>query len=120
MTTVTGVINRKGMTEHAETVTYTGMATNDTGYPIKLTDYADRTVQVDGTFGGATIVWEGSNDGTNYFTLSDPNGVALSFTAAGLKQVVESCLYQRPKVTGGSGAAINATVLVRRQRGGRA
>jgi hypothetical protein len=31
-------------------------------------------VQVAGTFSGATIVFEGSNDGTYYFTLSSPAG----------------------------------------------
>jgi hypothetical protein len=52
----------------------------DTGIAIDMTDYADRSVQVEGTFGSATITIEGSNDGTNWETLRDPQGVALTFT----------------------------------------
>src|SRR5258708_19661287 len=59
-------------------------AAGDVGQPLQRTDLADRSAQVTGTFAGATIVLEGSNDGANYFTLSNPAATALSFTAAGL------------------------------------
>src|SRR5258708_12295882 len=53
-------------------------AASDVGQPLQRTDLADRSVQVTGTFAGATIVLEGSNDGPNYFTLSNPPAIALS------------------------------------------
>ena len=44
--------------------------------PFEFVDWADRTIHVYGTFGvGGTVVLEGSNDGTNYVTLTDSNGV---------------------------------------------
>jgi hypothetical protein len=51
-------------------------AAGDVGQPLQRTDLADRSIQVTGTFAGATIVLEGSNDGANYFTLSNPAGTA--------------------------------------------
>lgn len=77
-------------------------------------DYVDRTVQVTGTFGGATIVLEGSNDGTNFVTLNAPGNSALSFTSAGLKQILESAAYIRPNISGGAGVSVDITVCARR------
>jgi hypothetical protein len=60
---------------------------------------SDRSVQVSGTFGGGTVLIEGSNDGSNWFTLTDPTGAALSFAAAGLKQILELTRYIRPRAS---------------------
>jgi len=80
-----------------------------------LIPWLDRTFQVDGTFAGATVVIEGSNDGVNYYTLTDPQGVPLSFTSADIKQVLEVVMGMRPRVSGGTGAtAINVTGFFRR------
>jgi len=77
----------------------------DTGTPVELVGHADRSVQIVGTFGvGGTIVLEGSNDGTNYVTLTDPQGNALSFTAAGLEAISELTRYIRVDVTAGDGS----------------
>jgi hypothetical protein len=89
-------------------------AAGDVGQPLQRTDLADRSVQVTGTFAGATIVLEGSNDGANYFTLSSPAGTALSFTAAGLMQVNQPTAWVRPHVTVGSGASLTVTMTARR------
>src|SRR5215472_17865970 len=89
-------------------------AAGDVGQPLQRIDLADRSVQVTGTFAGATIVMEGSNDGINYFTLSSPAGAALSFTAAGLMQVNEPIAFVRPRVTVGSGASLTVTLTARR------
>ncbi len=60
--------------------TYTNMANGDVGVPIKWPDYADRSVQVKGTFGvGGNLRFEGSNDGgTTYRSLADAGIGALS------------------------------------------
>lgn len=82
---------------------------NNVGISVKMPQHVDRCVEIRGVFDGATVVLEGSNGGTAYATLTNPAGSALSFTAAGLKQVVESPLYIRPNVTANVG---NNTVLV--------
>src|SRR5574343_930143 len=79
-------------------------ATDDTGSPLLIDRRTDRSVQVSGTFGaGGTLVIEGSNDGTNYYTLNDLQGTALSFTSARLEGISEMPLYIRPRVTAGDG-----------------
>jgi hypothetical protein len=89
-------------------------ASGDAGQPLQRVDLPDRSVQVAGTFAGATIVFEGSNDGANWFTLSSPSGAALSFTAAGLMQVNLPVAFVRPHVTSGSGASLTVTMTARR------
>jgi len=89
-------------------------ASGDLGQPLQRTDLSDRSVQMTGTFAGATLVFEGSNDGVNYFTLSNPAGSALSFTAAGLMQITEATAWVRPRVTAGSGATLTVTLAARR------
>lgn len=96
---------------NAAVYTWPAMATGDTGAPLSGPGFTDASYQVGGTFGGATIVIEGSNDGTNYITLTDPFNVALSFTAAALTQVLPICLWIRPRVSGGAGVVINVTAI---------
>ena len=81
-------------------------ASGDVGTAVQYENLTDRTVQITGTFTGSpTIVIEGSNDGTNYETLTDPQGNALSFTAAGLEAISENPKYIRPRATAGTGGA---------------
>jgi hypothetical protein len=87
-------------------VVWPGLVNGEAGDPIgpDLDLWSDRSVQVNGTFGtSGTVVWEGSNDGVNYYTLSAPQGTSLSFTSAALKQVLEGVLYARPRVAAGDG-----------------
>lgn len=86
--------------------TWANLATGDTGAPIQGSGFTDRSFQIGGTFGGSTVVIEGSNDGTTYATLKDPFGNSLSFTAAGFAQVIEIARYMRPRVSGGAAASI--------------
>lgn len=77
--------------------------------------WSDRSVQVTGTFGsGGTVLVEGSNDGTTWFTLNSPQGTALSFTAAGLKQILEGVLFIRPRVSAGDGTTAIAVAMMLR------
>ena len=71
------------------------------------------SVQVTGTFGGATVVLEGSNDGTNYVTLTDITGFPISLTAAGLVDFSTACAYVRPAISGGSSDDVDVTVILR-------
>ena len=76
------------------------------GEAIALPDHADRSVQVVGNFSGpATLTMQGSNDGgTTWAPLTDPQGDAIAFTAAGLKQITEFSGLVRPLASGEDGA----------------
>lgn len=95
------------------TYTWAALANGDTGNWLKAGDLVDVSVQTLGTFGtGGTVVLQGSLDGgTTVAGLTDPQGNALSFTAAGLKAVLENVPYVRPSVTAGDGSTA-LTVIV--------
>ena len=99
-------------------ITWSPLTTADPdGNPISQVEYADRCVTLTGTFGGATAKFQGSNDGTNWFDLSDPQTNAISKTTAGMEQVVETPHYVRPLITGGDGStAITCTMTARRNK----
>jgi hypothetical protein len=71
---------------------------------------ANASVQVSGTIGGATIVLQGSNDGTTYATLKDLAGNDLSFTAAGYAEFTSGAAFVKPSISGGTGDSINIVV----------
>lgn len=97
-------------------ITWANMANGDDGAPVRLSQYADRSVQVVGTFGaGGSARWEGSNDEANYATLTDPQGNALDFTAAKVEAVTEITVLARPRVTAGDGTtSLTVIALLRR------
>ena len=70
-------------------------------------------VQIDGTFGGATVTLAGSNDDVTYFTLKDLSGNDVSATAAALVDLSTAALYIKPVVTGGTAEDIDVTMVVR-------
>lgn len=104
--------------EKAHVVVWTGLtfATTDDGQPLQMPGSADRSVQVTGTFGtGGSVRIQGSNDGTNYVALTDPQGNALNITAAGIEAVQEITRYIRPLITAGDGStSLTVTMLVRK------
>lgn len=92
-----------------------GMANGDDGEPLNISHFADKSIQVLGTFGaGGNLRIEGSNmlDSPTYATLADAQGNALDFTAAKIEQVLESPYWIRPRVTAGDGTtALDVYVL---------
>lgn len=97
-----------------ELFTWAAMGGSDVGDAVGFPQHADRCVQIDGTFGGATVVMQGSIDGSTWFTLTDPQGNSISKTSAALEQIEEVPLYIRPSVSGGTGSSINVRLLARR------
>lgn len=98
-----------------QVATWANMVNGDSGRPLAVPEAADRCVQFVGTFDTSTIILEGSNDGTNYEILTDPQGNDISKSAADLEQVVEVTRYIRPRVTaGGASTDISCVLLVRR------
>jgi hypothetical protein len=89
------------------------MLTGDVGSAVPNATFTDRSVQVTGTFGGATVTMQGSNDGgATWSTLNDAAGTPLTFTAAGIKQVLEVSQFIRPSVSGGAAADLDVHLLM--------
>jgi hypothetical protein len=93
--------------------TWETMGNADTGLPVSMAGSSDRSVQMTGSFGGATVVLEGSNDGSNWYTLNDPTGTPISRTSGGLKQIVELTRYVRARSSGGTGTDVDVTLLLK-------
>jgi len=97
-------------------VQWTPVTSADTCAAADIVDYADRSVQVSGTFDSATVKLQGSNDGTNFVDLTDPQGNAISKTAAALEAVMELTAYTKPTFSGGGASqSLTVTMLCRKE-----
>jgi hypothetical protein len=97
-------------------VAYASMGSADTGATISFPGFADKSVQVEGTFGvGGTVVVEGSNDGSHFETLNDPFNNPVSVTSVTMKAITEACISVRPRATAGDGTtSLNVTIFFRK------
>lgn len=95
--------------------TWSGLASNDDGDPVRLAVFSDRSVQVVGEFGGASITIGGSNDGVTYHALTDTAGAPLTLAGAALRQIVELPVWIKPKVFGGSGSTSLTVIMAGRR-----
>lgn len=80
------------------------------GAAAEFPDQTDAVVTITGTFGGATVTIEGSNDGTTYVILTDPQGNAISKTSAAIEQITEVPRYIRPAKSGGSSTTVRVMI----------
>lgn len=109
-------------------VQWAGLTKNDTGTPVRIPFYTDKSVQI-GTVGGntdagSTTVFQGSNDpladpdavghaDALWFTLTDPQGNSISRTnSAIIEQVMESPLWVRPSNTGVGAIVVDIDVVL--------
>ncbi len=100
------------MTGNNLVVTWTPLTGGDTGTPyLNPTMFRLASVQFEGTFGNSTFTMEGTIDGTNYETLTDPQGAAISKGADGLLGILETPVYYRPALSGSTGAAFTTTLV---------
>jgi len=103
-------------------VTWTGLLNGDTGAPVAMPEFPDRTVHITGTFGvGGSVTVEGSNDleteTPTYTAITDPQANALTKTAAAIEAVLEAPYLIRPNVTAGDGTtSLVVKMLCRRPR----
>lgn len=108
---------------HGEAMQYswTVRQSDTTGDAITAAEYGDRTVQI-GTsgvtgFGTATVTLQGSNDNTNWFTLTDPQGTGIAKTSASIETVMEVTRYTRAIMTGATGSeSVPVILFCRRTR----
>lgn len=117
---MTTTVSKDILATHSHLVLFqwAALAAGETGDTAGFSaGFNDRSIQVAGTFGGTTVTVEGSNDGSNWATLNDVFGDPLSFTVAGLAQVLECTRYVRVKSTGGAGASIIASLFGTRPSG---
>ncbi len=117
------------------TYSWSTMGDADTGTPVAMSEYSDKSVQIGcgasasagNTFGSATVVIQGTNDPRGspdhtdhanavWSTLKDPQGNDISFTASGIKQILENPLWIRPKTSGGTGTDIDVVITGKRTR----
>ena len=94
---------------------WTNYSTADDAVPVKIQNMQGLagSVQVTGTFGGATIALQVSNNGTNYVTLKDGTGTNITFTAAGMAEFSTAALYIKPTSSGGTADDVTVTVVLR-------
>ncbi len=93
-------------------VSWTPLAGTDVGSAVELPRLSDRTVQILGTFDSATVVLQGSLNGTDWVTLTDPQGNAISKTAAAIEAVTEVVRFIRPSLSGGLGSCAVTVLLL--------
>jgi len=115
------ITNHPGGAQTVRLATWVLTDADATGTPLgpDWADYADRCFQSTGTIGTATIVLQGSNDGTNWQTLTSPAGSTITGTALSMRQVVENPLYVRPILTGAGGSTVTCTLACKRPTLGR-
>jgi hypothetical protein len=93
--------------------TWTGLATGDVGGGVPIAYAADMTGQITGTFGGATVTWQGSNDNTNWHPLTRRSvGTDMAFTSAAVHTANENPVFIRPAVTGGTSVVIKGVAAI--------
>lgn len=94
-------------------------ATGDTLVPFTITQQYGlaASVQVVGTFGGATAKLQVSNDGTNWADASDVLGNPIELTATGYFEFSLSAAYIRPAISGGTGDDLDVIVVLRGSHG---
>ena len=109
-TTATPINNKTVDPNYGVSYAFTSNETGDS-YELPI---GDRSVQVAGTWNGATVSIQGSNDGTNWATLTDGLGNSLALTADGIKPIAEFTKLIRAKVTSGSVTSVAVTILGRR------
>jgi len=70
-------------------------------------------VQFSGSFGGATVKLQVSNDNSTYFDMKDLSGTTISATAVKFFEFTTAGVYLRPAISGGTGDAVDVTLTLR-------
>ena len=83
-----------------------GLEQGDVCAYIRAGHLSDKPVTATGSFSGSgSVPMQGSNDGTNWFALTDAGDAAIAFAAAGGEVIIENPLFIRPgPVASGDGS----------------
>ncbi len=112
---VTVVVNE----DKTVTVQWTGLLENDTGAPVFLARFPDKSIQVTGDFSGsAAMTLEGSNLATaSWGAVNDAQGVAIVPTTNECTVIGASPLQLRPSITTGDGSTDLTVTIIAVARG---
>ena len=105
-------VKQNSNTTRTDRYLFEAMGDDDTGLPILVGERADGSIQVVGTFGGATVTLQGSNDGATWATLTDEASSGITFTATGLKMFLPRVWKIRVITAGGSATDVDAHLLL--------
>jgi hypothetical protein len=84
--------------------------TGDTGEPLtNLFIGGSAAVQVSG-LSDSTLTFQASNDGTNWFTVSDMYENSIAITADALHEITTAAYYLRPSLSGGTDTDVVVTI----------
>jgi len=102
-------------------VQWASVGNTDECTPLPLGAHADRSVQITGSFDGATVKIEGTNSADlAYAPLTDPQGndIAISSYPSGysskIEAISEATQFVKPVVTGGTSPSLTITMYVRK------
>jgi hypothetical protein len=115
MPVISPVLSSVASPDGVPVITWSGIAPGDTfdPYVIKGQRGLALSVQVSGTFGGATITMQQSNNGTDFVALRDLSNTAISATAAAVFDVSTAAIYIRPQIAGGTSSVLSVRVVLR-------
>ncbi len=118
ITPFSGVEIGAGMNGGGKKVVWSALTENDTAIAWDGgVMYPNKSVHVEGVTSGDTILIEGSNDESNYLTLTDKQGGYMSFVNDdGMKKIEENTRQIRPRVSGGTGVSANITIIASKGR----
>jgi hypothetical protein len=91
--------------------TWEGLSTTGPSTVVRMGGLSDKTAQAFGTFGGASVTFQGSMDGTNWFNMTNMAGTVATLTGAGAVVLTENPRFLRVNVTS-AGGTTNVTVAV--------
>ena len=101
----------------AVSASWTLTTADHTGSAIEFSEWSDKSIHVSGTWGGATCILEGSNDGVDWQGLKNQASTAITFSSSGIMQVLETTRYVRPRLSvAGSGASVSVKLLINRRK----
>lgn len=92
---------------------WANVATTDTEVAHPVMTRLGGAVSFTGTFGGATVKLQQSNDNVTFFDMKDVYGTVISATADALFIFRTDAAYIRPLVSGGTSDAVNIIVTMR-------
>lgn len=112
MATVSPVIS---VVDKIPQLKWAALATGDTINRFTVTEQWGLAgcVQFAGTFGGATMGLQMSNDGANWVAVKDLQGNNISATSGAMFEFTCSAAYIRPSISGGTGDAVDAIIVMR-------
>jgi len=108
-TVTTGTFHQEGVWRQE----WSNLLTAENGDAASLAKWATKSIQVSGTVGaGGSVNVQGSNDGTNWATLDESTGDALSTMGVGIKDILQNTQFIRPSVVGGDGTTAIKVVII--------